>query len=211
MSSLLFSIVLNEVIKEGKRDVKGYEVIYWKMRKIEITELYYADDIVIIAKDETTLNKNMEIYRNTLKKMKMKISKESTKTMILGRNEQHHTIQINNELLEQVRTFKHLGAVISEDGKMDEEVNERKTVGGKIYNNIKHSFLGKKAIPKDIIVQVFEKVVTPILIHRDETWTLTEIQKRKLTATEMRFLRRIESKTRLDKIRNTTYTGTLKV
>lgn len=56
------------------------------------------------------------------------------------------------------------------------------------------------------------KVVTDtILTHSCESWTTNEIQRSKMNSTEMRFLRRIKNKTRLDRIRNEEYSDELKV
>lgn len=52
---------------------------------------------------------------------------------------------------------------------------------------------------------------TAILIHRVESWTVTEGQKRNLTATEMRFTWGIEDKTKMDRFRKTLYNQTLQI
>lgn len=51
------------------------------MKKVEITELCYADNMVLIAKDKNTLTINIVLYENVLKEIN--ISVENTKTMIL--------------------------------------------------------------------------------------------------------------------------------
>lgn len=35
--------------------------------EVEITELYYTDDVVLTAKDEKILNRNLGIYKKALK------------------------------------------------------------------------------------------------------------------------------------------------
>lgn len=210
LSPVLFTVVLDEAIKEAKKDLKQYEVGHWKMEQITVSDLCYADDIVIIAKNEKTLNLNMEIYKKALQKVNMTISKEKTQTMIIGNTEQH-VVKLGEEKLEQVNRFKYLGTIITGDGRIDEEIRERTAAGGRLFNSIKNSFLGKKEIPKDIRVEIFKKVVTPILIYGAETWTMTEKQKSKITAIEMRFLRKMENKTKIDKIRNTTFRQNLKI
>ena len=52
-------------------------------------------------------------------------------------------------------------------------------------------------------MQVYHKVVRPSLIYGSETWTLSDKNKSKVKAKEMRFLRRIKGITRRDRIRNT--------
>lgn len=60
-----------------------------------------------------------------------------------------------------------------------------------------------------IKAEVVKKVVMPVLIHGSEAWTTTGKHKSKITSCEMRFLRRIENKTRRDYIRNDTFRNNL--
>lgn len=65
-------------------------------------------------------------------------------------------------------------SILSEDGRIEEVIKERTTEGGILFNIFKNTFLGKKEIPKDIRVQVFKKVVAPILLYGEEAWTMRD-------------------------------------
>lgn len=43
-----------------------------------------------------------------------------------------------------------LGSIISEDGKLEEEMQERITAGGRLFNSTKNTFLWKKTHPKKL-------------------------------------------------------------
>lgn len=45
---------MDETIKDTKRK----EIGCWKMKEVEISELCYVDNMIIIAKDENSLNGN---------------------------------------------------------------------------------------------------------------------------------------------------------
>lgn len=45
--------------------------------------------------------------------------------MIIIRQNVEHGIKIDNSVSEQVDSYKYLGTVIQEDGKMKEEINQR--------------------------------------------------------------------------------------
>ena len=67
---LLFSLMLNEVIKKYKKQLKPYNVGFWKMKKIQIRELCYADDVVTFGStvENSTTRKckyNNRIYKRT--------------------------------------------------------------------------------------------------------------------------------------------------
>ena len=64
---------------------------------------------------------------------------------------------------------------------------------------LKSTFFGRKEIPKEIKTQVYQKVVRPSLIYESESWALSERNKSKVKAMEMRFFGRIKGITRRGK------------
>lgn len=129
-------LVLDKAMKEAGKNVKKYEVGYWKMQKIDLHELSYADDIELIAKDEKTLNKNLEIYRKTLNKINMNVNQEKTSTMIVSRKGNDILCTyIGKKRLEQVGKFKYLESTITQNGKIDEKITKRKTATGRLFNS----------------------------------------------------------------------------
>lgn len=211
LSPLLFALIMDDVVKECKKVTRKYKIGRRRMEMVQISELLYADDLVLLAGSERELQYNVDTYIREMQKVNMRINIEKTKTMIVGPTERKHEITIGGKTVEQVSNFKYLGSCISSNGKIDEEINERTATGGKIFNSIKTNFLGKAEIPKDIKVEVVKKVVYPALVYGSESWPITDKQKKRITSTEMRFWRKIEGKTKLDRIRNTTYREQLKV
>ena len=64
----------------------------------------------------TKLNEVVERY-------KMRINKNKTKVMKIGKGEQEQLqIEIGENILEQVHQFKYLGSMITEDGRSEKEV-----------------------------------------------------------------------------------------
>ena len=49
---------------------------------------------------------------------------------------------------------------------------------------------------------IVKVIFTPTLLYQSENWTLTSKERQMLTTTEMRCLRKVAGKTRMDKIRN---------
>jgi uncharacterized protein YukE len=211
LSPLLFNLMLDEAIKQNKDKLKPYNVGYWKLRCIRLTELCYADDLIILGETEKQLQENINNLNEGLKTLNMKINKQKTKTMIIGQQSKKHNIQIDDEALEQVDKFTYLGVIINKEGTLEDEINGRIAKTGRLYNSIKSNFLGKKEIPKQIKTEIVKKIVKPTLTYACESWTLTQKQKSRITSTEMRFLRRIEGKTRKDKIRNQIFRENLNI
>ena len=159
---------------------------------MEEIQIRHADDVVIFGSIEKNLQENV-------------IGK---KTMIIGNESLTHNVKI--EGTEQTCMFKHLGGNMNSRGTLEDEINERTAKTRKLYNAIQTSFLSKIEISQEVKAEVVRRVLKPILAHSCcESWTTNERQRRKMNNTEeMRFLKRIKNKTRLDGIRNELYIET---
>ena len=83
-----------------------------------ITNLRYADDIILLATSEAELQELVDRLDRVSRKYSLLINVDKTEVMasdgIACRILIHSPIQ--NELLEQVDTFPYLGSLITEDG-----------------------------------------------------------------------------------------------
>ena len=123
--------------------------------------------------------------------------------MIISRQPIKHEIKLEEEVLEQVDSYKYLGVMIKSNGSLKEEINQRISKATKVYSQLGNSFIGKKELTTKTKISIFNSIYCPTLIYGSESWTLDSRDKSKLQATEMKFLRRSIGKTRRDKIRNT--------
>jgi hypothetical protein len=78
---------------------------------------------VLIGDSAQKLRYDLNILLSVLEKRKFKVSLPKTKTMIISRAERRHKIRVRGQVLEQVREFKYLGTIISEDGKLNNETH----------------------------------------------------------------------------------------
>jgi len=79
------------------------------MKAVKVSELAFADDLVLMASTKNNLQQNVNLWEKELEKRNMIISVNKTKTMIISRETQNHTIKLATEALEQVTFFKYLG------------------------------------------------------------------------------------------------------
>lgn len=68
---------------------------------------------------------------------------------------------------------------------------------------LRTTFLGKKVVPKEINIEVYKNVVRPMMLHGSESWIITNTNKSRMTAIEMRFLRKTKGITRRDRSKMT--------
>jgi hypothetical protein len=65
---------MDEVSKRCREKTKKFTVGYWKLQPVTISELTYADDIVLIAGNQRNLQYNLFIWNEALKEYNLKIS-----------------------------------------------------------------------------------------------------------------------------------------
>lgn len=211
LSPLLFIIFMDNIIKETNKKSKPLHVGYRNLQKIEISNCAFADDIVLITENKNSLQENLTIWNEVLTEYGMKINKEKTKIMVAAQEREDLYIQIDDNQIEQVNTFEYLGVTLEEQGHHETEINKRIEKANKVYHAMNKGFISKKEITKQTKMNVFKAIYRPILTYGCETWVLTQRQKSKVQAAEMRYLRRVKGVTRQDRIRNDMIREELKI
>ena len=121
ISPILFNLYSEFMIREALDNLEGV-----KFGGVNITNLRYADDAVLIAESFRQLQSMMDKLNERCKEYGMSINVKKTKVMILGNSdEEFGEIKLNDTVLERVTKYKYLGSWITEDGRCDEEIKTR--------------------------------------------------------------------------------------
>ena len=143
-----------------------------------ITNLRFADEIASLV---DRLDKTSAAFG-------MEISAEKTKLMTNNANGISIDIRINGEKLDEVDSFKYLGAVVTDQGSKPEVLSRiaQTTALARLKTiwSDKHISLSSK-------IRLIRSLVTSVLLYASETWTLTADILKKLQATEMRCFRKL--------------------
>ena len=62
--------------------------------------------------------------------------------------------------------------------------------------------MDRRELSKTTKLRVYNAIVKPTLLYGSETWTLQKRHMKKLQAVEMRYLRKVEGVTRMDRVRS---------
>ena len=189
LSPLLFVIYMDQITKEANPDPEA------------LNELMFADDQAMINSDKTKLQEHTEHLNESCQAYDMKISVNKTEVMSVSRRPTKLDVTINQTQLKQVREFKYLGSVFTEDGRIDREIETRcqkaNAVSYQLAPLLKHP-----SIPINVKAKLINVIFLPTLTYQCQTWSLNKTLERKLVTCEMRCLRKAVNKTRRDKIRN---------
>lgn len=205
LSPLLFITALDEVIKKSVPEMKKLCVGYKNMQIVSVNICAFADDMVLFAENERDLQHNINILAKQLAPFNLKINEKKTKVMRIAKeeSERHLKIETEGKEIEQVSQYKYLGAIVEESGSLEGEINNRVTAASKVFHSLRTKFLNNKEVSKKTKIVVFDAIYIPTLTYGSETWVTNKRQESRLQAAEMKYLRRTEGVSMLDKIRNT--------
>jgi hypothetical protein len=154
-----------------------------------ITNLRFADDIDGLAGSQDELASLVEHLDEAATAFGMEISAEKTKTMTNSPQGITSEIKVSGTKLENVKSFKYLGSIISDEGSKPEmlaRIAQTTAVLAKlnpIWSDKKISLRSKIRLMRSLALSVF--------LYACESWTLTAELQRRIQSTEMRCYRKI--------------------
>ena len=182
LSPFLFSLFLNDIEQFlSSHGVSGLESISRKYENefdmyLKIFILLYADDTVLLSESKDDLQHQLNIFHAYCSKWHMKVNEEKTKIMIFGRGKQPAGLKFvyNGTELEIVNHFKYLGVLFSKTGSFTAHVKSlyekaRKAMYGVISKCRNHN------LSIDCQLDLFDKVVKPVLLYGCEVWGFSNI------------------------------------
>ena len=171
------------------------------MNGTKITNLRYADDIVLLAESKEELQNMTTKIEEQCIRYKMKINSLKTKSMKIGRQNEVLNIQTSEGPIEQVEEFKYLGVTFTSQGETTKAIQERITLGQRAFGRLKRVW-NDRHISQELKIRLLKAIVIPTTLYGAETWIIRKREEQKLTAFENRCLRRICGITWQDRISN---------
>ena len=154
----------------------------------------FADYTVLLTESEEDLKWNVEKLHEALKRHKLKVNWSKLNTMVFSGD---------GEGVKNVKETVYLGVKLSEDGKLESEVERKIGMTMQAVGAMKKVYESRE-ISRETKVAVFKAVATSTLTYGCESWVLKEREKSRLQAAEIRVLRKMTGVSRLDHVRNET-------
>jgi len=195
LSPILFNLCSECLTEEA---LKGFGDFKIGGQIIHIVK--YADDLVLLAKEENVLqdvtDKLIEIGRCS----RMEMNVEKTKVMIISRQPFPVKIIIDQQQLENLESFKYLCSILTSDGRCMCEIKSRIAMAKAAFNKKRalfNSTLDLKLRKKQVKCYIWS-----IALYGAETWTLQTGDQKHLGRFEMWCWRRMEKINWTDHVRN---------
>ena len=141
----------------------------------------------------------------------MKISTTKTELMVSSRESKQCTLYSRSTQVNQVRNFKYLGVLFSDDGKQDGEIDRRIGAATSVLRSLYRSIVTKAELSTKAKMAIFKTVYRPTLIYGHEKWILTENTRSRIQAAEMRFLRRVADLKLCDQVKSSSIRESLQI
>jgi hypothetical protein len=154
-------------------------------------DVRFANDQGMVASSQNGLQIVMNALNKTANKYDMKIHIKKTKTMVVSKHDNVLVdIRIDGQRLEQVKKFRYLGAIITEDNRCIDEIKARIGMAKEAFTKRKE--LLTRRIGRDVRKKIVKTLIWPVALYGCETWTLRKEETDRLNAFEMWIWRRME-------------------
>jgi exonuclease III len=197
LSPLLFSIYAEAMMLEAMEDIEEGVRVGGQL----IKDVRFADDQGMVASTEKGLQELMNGLSVCAARYGMKINVKKTKTMVVSRTGGGHVhILVDGQVVEQVKKFKYLGSMITEEGRSIDDVKIRIAMAKVAFNKRKE--LLTKNMSKAVKKKMVKALVWPVALYGCETWTMKKEERDRLNAFEMWVWRRMEKISWKDRVTN---------
>ena len=119
-----------------------------------------------------------------------KVAVINSQCMYCQNGQQTQNWKVRDKVFERVSSFKYLGNVIKEEGRISECVKDRIQTGNRAYA-ANHYVLKSKIIKRSVKMQIYKTLIRPVVTYGSEPWTLTKSDKNLLRIFEREILWRI--------------------
>jgi hypothetical protein len=127
------------------------------------------------------------------KEIGLEVNSEKTKYVFISHHQtagQSNYIKVANKSFEKVEKFKYLGATITDQNCIHEEIRSRQNSGNACYHAV-HNLLSSHLLSRNVKIKIYKTVILPVVLYGCETWSLTLRGKHRLRVSENRVLMRI--------------------
>jgi hypothetical protein len=143
----------------------------------------YADDLVLLAKEEKVLQDLIDKLIEIGRYYGMEMNVEKTKVMRISRQPSPVKLMIDQKQTENVESFKYLDSILTNDGRCTCEMKCRIAMTKAAFNKKRNLFTS--TLDLELRKKLVKCYVWSIALYGAETWTLRAVDQKRLESFEM--------------------------
>ena len=181
MSPFIFAMYVNDL--EDYMSLNEFDGVDMGMLKLFL--LLYADDIVLFAESECSLQNGLEIRFSYCEKWKLSVKVKKTNVMIFRKNgkiSKKVVFKYNGNPLEIVKQFTYLCISFSSGGSFQQTFDYIEGQALKAVLALKQYLTVFKNITISHTLELFDKLILPILNYGVKVWGFSEAITRRKAA-----------------------------
>ena len=155
----------------------------------------YMDDMAALDGTKDGLQETTDLLSHYATYSGLKINSEKTKTMATSKQCPYTKVCILNTMVDDVRVeqvshFTYLGAVISADGTLDKDLDNRIGKASGAFNSLSHVWYNQNILTPAKI-QIYRAAVLTVLLYGSDTWSTIKNHVHHVEVFHQQCLRRI--------------------
>ena len=186
LSPVLFNFVIDWVMKQAVDASSGCRL----SPNLLITDLDYADDIVILGDTPSSLQSTIDRIAECAACVNLAINVGKTK-LITTYSGPPQSLFINGEIIEQVSQFRYLGSDILPNGQAKDDIKRRINQARVAFIQLNRALWTRSEIGMRTKLLVYQAAIRPVLLYACETWPLRSTDVHALEVFDRWCLRRI--------------------
>ena len=175
LSPTLFALYINDLAQDIKNLGCGIDLEIG-----QLSLLLYADDVVLIAPSEASLQRMLDVLNDWCRKWRLVINRDKTKVMHFRPNSMEKcraNFTCGDLHLDLTDHYKYLGLWFHENLDMKFAMNELAKSASRALSALYTKFLHAGGMSYDVFCKLYQSLVEPVLFYGAGIWGLGEHKK----------------------------------
>jgi hypothetical protein len=195
LSQILFNLYSEYLTKEALEGFGDFKIGEHIIRTVK-----YANDLVLLAKEETVLQGMVDRLIEFGRRYGREMNVDKTKVMRISRQPYPIKNMIDQKQFENLEYFNYLDSIITNDARCTREMKSRIAMAKAAFNKKKNFFTSK--LDLNLRNKLVKFYIWSIALYGAETWALRKVDQKYLESFEMWCSRRMEKIICTDRVRN---------
>jgi hypothetical protein len=164
----LLPLLFNSALEYAIRDVQENQV---ELKLNGTHQLLVYADVYLLGDNIHTIKTRTQTLTDVSKEVGLEVNTEKTKYILLSHHqtaEQNHDIKMGNRCFENVKQFKYLGTMITNQNLIQKEIKRRLNSGKACYHSVQN-LLSSRLLSKKLKIKIHKTIILTVVVYGCET------------------------------------------